>query len=454
MGKNRNIMLNAIIVLTLALVLLVSLRSPYVSSIEADEDMDIDLHTDMTIESFEPFDDIPEESDDLPIESEEPTIPQRPIRDTPIVPEIFANEITELMEASVLDGNFEYESLDVVFDGDYETNLLIEAGGTISISSPETIYSLYFIWDMPAETYYLSSSSPEIDGQPQVGGAYGFLHEFIAIEEPNNEIILSFPSDAILCDIYAFGEGTPPEWVQEWNPPLSEADMLMIPTHGKDEYLCFLGVLPYYAGMLGYKVQVAYLVHHWDDMPRMHEMLEGLWTVGLRNYPHIGIFDSHDAPSYEAAIDLYGYENVLEYHVELLRRFKPKVALGHDLNGEYGNGTHMLNAQALLKAVENAADSTYHVESYEKYGTWDTPKLYLHLYWISTITMNWDFALPNFDGATAIEVAAIGLDCYRSLQDFGYSVPRIGPSGHVFGLARSTVGEDRIGGDMFENIYQ
>ena len=133
---------------------------------------------------------------------------------------------------------------------------------------------------------------------------------------------------------------------------------------------------------------------------------------------------------------------------------KPLVVVGHDLNGEYGHGVHSLNAHALIAAVDAAADSDYHKASYEQYGVWDTPKLYLHLYRENAITMNWDIPLERFEGATAYDMAVAGYACHISQHRWAFAVPKTGPSGHRFGLVRSLVGEDVIGGDMFENIEQ
>lgn len=40
----------------------------------------------------------------------------------------------------------------------------------------------------------------------------------------------------------------------------------------------------------------------------------------------------------------------------------------------------MFTALSMEKAVELAADASYQPRSAEKYGVWDTPKTYLHLY--------------------------------------------------------------------------
>jgi len=230
------------------------------------------------------------------------------------------------------------------------------------------------------------------------------------------------------------------------------ADLLVLPTHADDEHLYFVGVLPYYAGELGLRVQVAYLTHHWRQPPRPHELLNGLWAVGVRNYPVISDFPDRYAESLSEAASVYGWDQIVEYQVSLLRRFKPLVVVGHDLSGEYGHGAHMLGAHAILAAADLAADPAYHPDSRQRYGTWDTPKLYLHLLRKNAITMDWSLPLSNFGGATAYEMAVQGYGCHRSQHQWAFRVPSAGPSGHLFGLARSRVGADVIGGDMFENI--
>jgi hypothetical protein len=114
----------------------------------------------------------------------------------------------------------------------------------------------------------------------------------------------------------------------------------------------------------------------------------------------------------------------------------------------------MLNAHSILAAVQNAGDSTFHPQSYEKYGIWNTPKLYLHLYRENVITMDWSIPLEHFGGATAYELAVAGFDKHRSQHRWSFRVPSSGPMGHIFGLAFTTVGEDITGECMFENIRE
>jgi len=326
----------------------------------------------------------------------------------------------------------------------------LNKGASINITAAEQIYSLYIVWDRIPGEWTLKSN-----GEMVTGGKNGYIHEYIELPASSNKANIELTnSSATVCDVYVFTYGNLPQWAQIWNTPYEDADMLLLSTHADDEHLYFGGMMPYYAGELGYKVQIAYLVNHWKEPYRPHELLNGLWTVGMTSYPIIGEFDDLYSPSLEHAKTIYSLEEVLDYQVELLRRFKPEVVIGHDLKGEYGHGGHMLNAYALTLAVEYAADATKYVSSYDKYGLWDTPKLYLHLYEENKILMNWDIPLEKFNGLTAFEMAVKGYGCHKSQHIWSFAV-RQGESQYDcrwFGLYRSLVGPDINKDDVFENI--
>jgi LmbE family N-acetylglucosaminyl deacetylase len=169
-----------------------------------------------------------------------------------------------------------------------------------------------------------------------------------------------------IYEIEGYTEGTLPDSVQIWEDPKDgKTDLVLFSTHCDDEHLFFAGVLPYYAGEKVYEGQLVYMTSHnkSNGYTRMHEALDGLWTAGVRNYPIWGEY--YDYPVYTLAdayryFDAYGWpeEEMLGFVVEQLRRFKPTVAVGHDLNGEYGHGQHMVWADLLAKAADISADES------------------------------------------------------------------------------------------------
>lgn len=318
-----------------------------------------------------------------------------------------------------------------VTDSARYTKQSFSAGGRITVHCEETIASLYLIWDAPAPTKTILLSGGKLQSSEN-----GFIHDFIPLDSPSDNIVLAFDSPAVLCDIYAFSEGEAPDWIQQWEKSDSPCDILFLPTHADDEMLYFGGAMALAAERES-EIQVAYMVNHNGEYYRPHELLNGLWELGVRRYPVIPDFPDIYSWSHEHAKTIYDEKEILAYQTALIDKFKPQVIIGHDLKGEYGHGAHILNAYCLLDAVEAA--------------NWQTKKLYLHLYGENQIILDGDEPLERFGGATVFETACRGFGCHKSQQQF-FTVEQSGAYDmRKFGLYRSTVGADS-GNDIFENI--
>ncbi|MBR2634637.1 MAG: PIG-L family deacetylase [Clostridia bacterium] len=237
---------------------------------------------------------------------------------------------------------------------------------------------------------------------------------------PLGEVTLRFPSQVGLLEIYAFGENLP-DWVQLWEEPCEKADLCLMTTHADDEQLFFAGVLPYYAGEKGYEVQVIYFTDHVNEPLRRHELLNGLWKVGVTHYPVISPFPDLYSESEALAEQQFAYRGfdrraVIGFQVEMLRRFRPLVVVGHDPAGEYGHGQHRLNSATLREAVNLAGKADQYPDTASQYGVWEVPKTYLHLYEENKIVMDWDIPLESFGGKTAFQVTQEGFACHGSQQ--------------------------------------
>ncbi len=320
-------------------------------------------------------------------------------------------------------------------------------GDPLTVTGDARFYGVYLIWDQPPGNW-----SATADGRAVSGGGEGFLHEYVPLPEGCDSFVLTPQPGALCCDIYLFGAGDPPSWVQIWQPPLKDADLLLLPTHADDEHLYFGGTMPLYAGELQKKVQVVYFTHHWAEPYRPHELLDGLWTVGVTAYPVFSDFVDRYAGTIDQARAMVDEQQAIAFQVEQLRRFKPEVVVGQDVNGEYGHGMHQYNVYTLQRALELSADPTQFPESADRYGVWEVPKTYLHLYPENPVTMDWNQPLARFGGKTALEMAKLGFAEHRSQQTY-FKVEDFGPYDcRQFGLYRSTVGPDLQGGDFFENL--
>ncbi len=340
---------------------------------------------------------------------------------------------------------------------------------TVTVSSPDGIDSLYVVFDKVPSSWTLFDGT-----SPIPCGENGFLHEYVNVTSllgyTPTSVTMTFDKGTSIAEIYGFTEGSLPSFVQVWETPCTEADILLFSSHSDDEQLFFGGLLPLYAGEKNLAVQVVYLVNHNDTHNRPHELLDGLWTVGVRHYPIISHFPDLYSESLEGALQVYAgygytYDDFCKYMTEQIRRFRPQVVISHDVNGEYGHGTHILCTAALKDSLLYAADSTVYTESAQQYGLWDTPKTYLHLYGENQIVINYDEPLASFGGKTAFQVTQDGFACHKSQHWTWFYRWIYGDNGQItkasqistyspclYGLYRSTIGPDTVGGDFFENM--
>ena len=343
---------------------------------------------------------------------------------------------------------------------------------SVTVSAQASMDHLYIVFDKIPGSWTLTNDET---GETFAAGADMFLHEYININDiftnSSKTLTLSFTGNVYVADIYAFSGDTLPSWVQTWEAPLEKADILLLSSHSDDEQLFFAGILPYYAGERQADVQVVYLISHFDTHERPHEQLNGLWAVGIKNYPIISDFPDLFSESLDEAVAAfekqgYTYDDFTSYIVENIRRFKPQVLITHDINGEYSHGTHIYCTDVVINSIEKTNDSTFCPESAEKYGTWDVPKTYFHLYETNPIVMNWDTPLESFNGKTAFEMSVEGFSYHKSQHwtwfndwihgDEGSPVTKATDidtySPCLYGLYRTTVGNDTVGGDFLENI--
>lgn len=337
-------------------------------------------------------------------------------------------------------------------DGSHDSCITFSAGSSISITAADksAISGIYIIWDSPVNEWTLTTDNGDVSC-----GQNGFLHEYIALDAPTATAVITVPGDGCrISDIRIFSEGGLPDDVQVWNPPCKSADIMLIPSHADDEILFFGGIIPTYAVERGLDIQVVYMTEFWTSAHiREHEKLDGLWTAGLRNYPVSGSFPDLFSEDLAGAEAQYSSDELVAFLTDAIRRFRPQVIVSHDLNGEYGHGFHCLTAKSVCQAVEAAADASLYSESADKYGAWNTPKTYLHLYSENKITLNLRQPIDMMGGKTALEIASEAYKQHVSQQwCWFYVSDEYEYSCADFGLYRTTVGTDSAGNDIFENL--
>lgn len=368
--------------------------------------------------------------------------------------DVYADQAADITQNCIFVLSENQVDLAKLLDSSVSTNWVTSQDTSIEIASLQRIGAVYIEWTASPGPWTLSVFNKNSFKPYKESGINEFFNEFISIDESYTKIRISWKKidkPVSIGRITIFSKGTVPGNIQQWNPPCEKADMLVIPTHADDEHLYLGGTLSTYAGDQHKNVQVAYMINH--GYFRTREVLAGLWAVGVTNYPMISDFPDKYVDTYEKAVKTYGFENFIEYQVMLLRRFKPDVVVGHDLMGEYGHGAHILNARALVQAIDAAKDPAQFPQSATEYGTWEIKKCYLHLYKENPIVMDWTLPLSNFNGKSSWEMAQTGYQQHVSQHQFKFRVRIEGPNDcRQFGLYYTSVGEDINKNDFFENI--
>ena len=344
----------------------------------------------------------------------------------------------------------------------------------VTVSSEKPMYGLYLCFFALPDSYVIQKPS----GDSWVTVAEGdsrFCHAWVELEgEKNIRILSTVEKKSVLGfnEIFAFGQGETPDWVQKWEPTEEKADILFMATHPDDDVLFLGSPIVWYGTVQKKRVVVSYLTYVKPE--RRSEALNGLWAMGIRHYPVFGGFSDHFENGKTTAAKVkaaYAYahggrEGVWEWVTGLYRRYRPEVVVTHDLDGEYGHAQHMMMADAAVQCFAKAADAALYPDSAEKYGPWQVKKLYIHLWGdeAEQTSFDWDQPLEALGGLTANEYSSNAYAMHVSQAKTGwkyngkrvkFSVEEYGVKRYPnnrFGLYSTTVGPDETGTDFLEHI--
>ena len=336
----------------------------------------------------------------------------------------------------------------------------------LEIRSETPIHTLYICFRQMPESYELQRK----EGGEWVTLAEGetrFHHVCCDLDgETDIRIVVtsSKKTRLLINELFVFGEGEVPDWVQRWEDTYEKADILFLAAHPDDELLFFAGAIPTYDTEMGKRAVVVYLTCCNDT--RRSEALNGLWTMGVRHYPVFGPFkDKYSESAKKAYQQAGGQKKVLAWVTELFRQYRPEVVVTQDIKGEYGHGQHRMIADACIQCFDLAADPANSPESAELYGAWEVRKLYLHRYGEKEdrLHFDWDVPLKNLGGKTGMEAAIEAFEKHITQYDLkfrigGYKKPlRVEITGTYyentdFGLYATRVGPDEAKNDFLEHI--
>ena len=367
----------------------------------------------------------------------------------------------EITWECVIEPGCKRKEFEKALDRDYQTYWNSIAGPkaivTVTVPEGEEAGGVWFQWYDHPHAIALQIRDAAGEWQEYCCSGGGFLSDYLPLPPGTREFRAANPKGAKkstpipLAEFHVYSRGKLPPEVQVWEDPAKKADLMLVAGHPDDELLWFGGVLPYYAGVQEKKVQVCIMV---PTLPRRRlEELDGLWTCGVKNYPVFGYFRDVYSLSLLDQYTKWDRYAVQKLVTGWVRRFRPDVIITHDINGEYGHGAHRVCADAVIQALDLAADPSMYRESAAQYGIWKVPKCYVHLYPENETVFDWRIPLDEFGGRTALEVAQDAFARHISQQHTDYAVEDTGPCDcRRFGLYRSLVGPDTEHGDLFENL--
>ena len=330
------------------------------------------------------------------------------------------------------------------------------AGSRVAITLPSqsTAGLLQIEWFTEPGDYVLeeyTANDERITYRTQDDTYCGIVNAY-RLNADTKKILLTLGSDEQkICGIHVYSKGKLPKSVQVWEAPVEKADLMVVSAHQDDEVIYLGGVIPYYDTALGVKTVVTYMTTCGRN--RRAEALAGLWVMGVKHFPEfINLPDEKTGMT--KSLKLWGgKKNIVRVLVERIRRYRPEVIVTHDLKGEYGHNQHKITASAMESAIKAAADPSQFPESYEKYGAWQTKKLYLHLYNKHKIVMDWTSPMKELNGYSPMKLAQMCYAKHVSQHKYDFAVEPKGKYDNAkFGLAYTTVGYDKKGNDMMEHI--
>lgn len=347
-------------------------------------------------------------------------------------------------------------------DRDYGSSWAGNRGhGTLELESHQAMHGLYIAWEQAPQAFSIEVFSGQTLQETIQVEASDYIHQFYPLNGYHHIRLVPQKDNGkhfSIKEMFVFSQGSLPSWVQQWEPTHSDADMMLLFAHPDDEVLFFGGLLPYYGAERGLKVLPVVLTY--ATPMRQSELLNSLWSLGIRNYPVIGPFSDRYAWRLEEAYKLFNKRKANAFITEIIRKYKPEVIVSHDVGGEYGHGAHRLCADLVKNGIHFASDPSRYTDSYKAYGAFDVQKVYLHLYQDPSqdvsLEMDWDQPLLAFGGKTGFELAVNAYANFH-LSQHRYEQFQVEPrdgrfSAYRFGLYYSAVGPDLLKHDMMENI--
>ncbi|HRX57643.1 MAG TPA: phosphodiester glycosidase family protein [Eubacteriales bacterium] len=319
-------------------------------------------------------------------------------------------------------------------DGYVESYLVIPDEETLEIALPagETVQGIYLEWYTLSKAYTIEQygASGELIGSI---ARQDFVNCYYPLDASAATVKIVCDSEAALSSVTVYGEGTLPDGVEQWEPTLSEADLLFVASTPEAAVTDFYALLALYT--VEHQVPTVLTVIERESRTEQGELLAGLWRMGIRTYPVFGDFYCVNNEAYKRVRSSWGVGATDSFVEDELSAYGEKIIITHEPEEMAFDGASQFTAEVVLDVVDDGDD----FEALQK------------VYCVSSedgTQPDFSQALIAFDGMSVLEAAN---DAYLENADMRRFHKTLVPSS-VFQLAYTTVGEDAAGDDLLENI--
>lgn len=328
-----------------------------------------------------------------------------------------------------------------LIDGSLLTRLTLRSRKELSVSLPACQSpSLYVTWFARPATLVVTEFNAEGKDIRRTEVTPASPFERYELDPACRKATLSSLYQCTISTLRVF-DGDLPEDLPWFGAPMAEADMLVILGQPQALFEELGGLVPLYAGTYELKTAFCFLsedsavfqVRDAGDPRPLGEALTALWSLGYREAPFLGGFLDHDYNEFEDVQKTWTDRELERYLVRLIRTLQPKLVVCA-AGGEEDRRSAYASSR-IEQAVTMAADESKYADLGQAHKV---QKLYL----------------SDPEGKTVVDYAPVyeaAVTAYRhvaSRQFYKRTLPRQGR----FALLSSTVGQDRSGRDLLENV--
>ena len=295
-------------------------------------------------------------------------------------------------------------------DQRYNSRISFKSGETLELTLASGAKGVYVAWYAAPESALVEALDASGTVLSSTEASADLLNDYYVLPEGSARLRISGQKPFAISELSVYNTQSAPEQLHVMTAQQSNPKVMLIAAHTGDEAYYFGSLLPF---LTGGDAAIVFLSSESRQMQQ--QTIEGLYSLGCRTQPVFGGFQYYRTTlGIDKIFGLFDKVTVSDWFTRLIRRYQPETIITHSVEGEDGDGVHLLTATQTLQAVTNAADASREYISERAYGVWQVQAVYQHL--SSGDAPLYDTASPisAFGGASANSLAQAVFDRYPS----------------------------------------